>query len=111
MGLVILAFPCNQFGGQEPGTSADIRAFAESKGVPVSDQSRGFLLMEKVDVNGPASHTVYKFLKGATEDSRDIKWNFGSYWLVDAKGSAQRLEGLRTSPASFADKVAKAVNA
>merc|ERR1712032_637380 len=102
MGLVILAFPCNQFGGQEPGTSADIRAFAERKGVPVSDPARGFVLMEKADVNGPASHIVYKFLKGATEDSSDIKWNFGSYWLVDAKGAVQRLQGMKTSPAGFA---------
>lgn len=107
---MILAFPCNQFGGQEPGTSQDIRTFAEGKGVPVADASKGFVMMEKVDVNGPGAHPVYQFLKGATPDSSDIKWNFQAYWLVGPSGQVQRLPGMpKTAPSAFAEKVAAAL--
>merc|ERR1711957_48023 len=95
----------NQFGGQEPGTNAEIRSFAESKGVPVDDPDGDFYVMGKVDVNGPDTHPVYAFLKDATDDHSDIKWNFGSYWLVDGKGCAKRIEGGRNGPSSFRDKI------
>lgn len=67
-------------------------------------------MMEKVDVNGPGAHQVYQFLKNATDD-KDIKWNFGSYWLVAKDGSITRLEGLKNSPANFAGVVEKALSA
>jgi len=54
-GFVVLAFPCNQFGGQEPGTPEEIRAFLDKRGVT-------FPVFEKIDVNGPNTHNVYKFL-------------------------------------------------
>jgi len=54
--LEILAFPCNQFGAQEPDTPSKIKSFAKSKGVQ-------FRMMEKVDVNGKDSHMVFKWLK------------------------------------------------
>jgi len=69
----ILAFPCNQFGGQEPGTSADIQKFADGYGVK-------FRMMEKIEVNGPGAHPVYTFLKG--EAGADIRWNFFTKFIV-----------------------------
>lgn len=66
--VTILAFPCNQFGKQEPGTSDEIKAFAAAKGVQ-------FKMMEKIDVNGPDAHLVYKYLKHHTQTSA-IGWNF-----------------------------------
>mmetsp|Transcript_71047 Transcript_71047/g.151989 ORF Transcript_71047/g.151989 Transcript_71047/m.151989 type:complete len:107 (+) Transcript_71047:336-656(+) len=104
-----MAFPCNQFGGQEPGSESEIKAFAEKQGVPCADPAQGFLMMSKVDVNGPETHPVYQFLKGATEDASDVKWNFASYWLVNAEGKVQRLKGMKTLPSSFAEPVAAAL--
>lgn len=105
--LIILAFPCSQFGGQEFQTASAIRKFAESKGVPVNDADAGFLIMDKVDVNGPSTHPVFQFLKGATDDASDVKWNFASYWLVGKDGDVQRLSGGRTTPLKFGPEIAK----
>ncbi|CAG0891392.1 unnamed protein product [Darwinula stevensoni] len=55
-GLRILAFPCNQFGGQEPGTNAEIKEFAAKYGVE-------FDMFEKIKVNGDDAHELWKFLK------------------------------------------------
>lgn len=107
-GLVIMAFPCNQFGGQEPGSNSDIKAFVTKLGVPDNDN---FLMMDKVDVNGRGAHPVYQFLKAATPDRSDIKWNFASYWLVGRDGSIQRLKGAGTTPRKSADMVAIALSA
>ena len=65
----ILAFPCNQFGEQEPESNEKIQAFAESKGVT-------FRMMEKIQVNGPNASLVYKYLKHVA-GPENIKWNFG----------------------------------
>ena len=81
-GLVIIGFPCNQFGGQEPGTEAQIASFCQ-KNYGVS-----FPLMAKVDVKGTAQHPVYQWLtskaKNGVMDS-EVKWNFHKY-LVDGDG-------------------------
>lgn len=106
-GLVVLAFPCDQFGGQELGTEAQISAFTEQLGVPRGGADAGFAMMQKVDVNGKGTHGVFRFLKQATPDSSDIKWNFGTYWLVDKAGKVQRLNGLKSSPASFGKRIAE----
>jgi len=68
-GLEILAFPCNQFGSQEPGTPEEIRAFVDKYGVK-------FQMFEKIDVNGPTSHPLFVFLKNKQGDSLGsvIKW-------------------------------------
>jgi glutathione peroxidase-family protein len=75
----ILAFPCNQFGKQEPGTAEDIKEFAQERGVR-------FQMMQKVDVNGPAASLVYKFLKkqGGVDM---IQWNFATYFVVAPDGT------------------------
>ena len=76
--LQILAFPSNEFGGQESGSPKDIRDFVSSKGVK-------FNMMEKCEVNGPNAHPLYKQLKEATDPS-DVKWNFETKFLVARDG-------------------------
>jgi methionine-S-sulfoxide reductase len=81
-GLAILAFPCNQFGGQEPGTRSQIAEFCSTK-FHVS-----FDLFDKVDVNGNDACQLYKHLTGsdaAIEDQGPIKWNFEKF-LIDHRG-------------------------
>jgi glutathione peroxidase len=75
-GLVILGVPCNQFGSQEPGTATEIDEFCQvNYGVT-------FPLTEKVEVNGPGRHPLYRELIGGGED---IQWNFEKF-LVSPEG-------------------------
>ncbi len=80
--FVILGFPCNQFGRQEPGSSGEIATFCE-KNYGVS-----FQMMEKVDVKGPEAHPVYQWLsekaRNGVEDHK-VAWNFHKF-LVDEEG-------------------------
>ncbi len=76
-GFVILGFPCNQFGAQEPGSGDEITEFCQiNYGV-------SFPMFEKIDVNGANTHPIYKFLKdekgGIFGD--DIKWNFTKFLI------------------------------
>lgn len=76
--LLILAFPCNQFGAQEPCDNNEILSFVQTHfGVD-------FPIFEKIDVNGPNEHELYKILK--KEFPGDIEWNFEKF-LVDKDGS------------------------
>jgi len=77
--LEILAFPCNQFGQQEPESPSAIKEFTKGRGVE-------FRMMNKVDVNGGKSHKVYKYLKKMAGPER-IEWNFATYYLVHPNGS------------------------
>lgn len=81
----ILAFPCNQFGAQEPETCPQIKRFAEMKGVT-------FRMMNKIDVNGANTHKVYKFLKAASGIKR-ISWNFATYFIISPSGQVQAFSG------------------
>lgn len=74
----ILAFPCNQFGQQEPKSEAQIEAFAKDKGVE-------FRMMSKVNVNGPLASTVYKYLKKEAGPAA-IGWNFATYFVISPAG-------------------------
>ena len=78
-GLKILAFPCNQFGGQEPGDSEKICQFAETRNVK-------FDMFEKIKVNGKDAHPLWKFLKEKVPGpkGKDIKWNFTKFIIDDA---------------------------
>lgn len=91
-GLRILAFPCNQFNGQEPGSSADILKFTKERKVK-------FDLFEKVNVNGDSTAPLWKFLKqlqgGTFGDS--IKWNFSKF-IIDRHGTPVRRFGPNVSP-------------
>ena len=81
-GLVVLGFPCNQFGAQEPGDAAEIANFCSLT------YDVDFPMMRKIDVNGPATHPLYGYLKKAKKGvlgTEGVKWNFTKF-LVDRKG-------------------------
>jgi glutathione peroxidase len=88
-GLEILAIPCNQFAGQEPGTEAEIKDFCSTQ----FDVS--FPLFSKIDVNGDAADPLYAWLTSLDtkpEGAGDVKWNFGKF-LIDKDGEvAARFE-------------------
>lgn len=100
-GLVVLGFPCNQFGGQEPGTEAEIKEFCSlTFGVT-------FPMFSKVEVNGPDRHPLYVELAG--DDSAfpgKIGWNFNKF-LVDPEGKLVARFGSSVAPTS--DKLLAAV--
>lgn len=83
----IMAFPCNQFGQQEPEENPFIKDFAREKGVE-------FRMMDKIDVNGEDTHLVYRYLKNASGSKGNIQWNFDTYFLVDKKGHVESYTGL-----------------
>ncbi|XP_010525905.1 PREDICTED: phospholipid hydroperoxide glutathione peroxidase 1, chloroplastic [Tarenaya hassleriana] len=92
-GFEILAFPCNQFGGQEPGSNTEIKQFACSR------FKAEFPIFDKVDVNGPSTAPIYQFLKsnagGFFGDL--IKWNFEKF-LIDKNGKVVERYPPTTSP-------------
>jgi len=87
-GFQILAFPCNQFGWQEPSSNADIEKFAQSQGVK-------FEMMAKSKVNGPETNEVWKFLKH--QFPGEVQWNFDTKFFVDRNGTVvARYDGKMT---------------
>ena len=93
-GLVVMGFPCNQFGAQEPGTAEDIGAFCE-KNYGVS-----FPMFDKIDVNGPNAHPLYVHLKREAPGilgTDGIKWNFTKF-LVARDGKVVARFAPTTSP-------------
>jgi glutathione peroxidase len=101
-GFELLAFPCDQFGHQEPGDDAEIKEFCETKfGVE-------FPLFSKIEVNGNGAHPLYEFLKsekgGLLGDS--IKWNFTKF-LVDKQGNVVERYAPTTPPERIATDIEK----
>ncbi len=90
-GLVVVGFPCNQFGGQEPGTAAEIKDFCKS----TYDVS--FPLMSKIDVNGSDQAPIYAFLKEHAADTGNIGWNFEKF-IVGKDGNVAARFKTRTKP-------------
>ncbi|XP_051129990.1 probable phospholipid hydroperoxide glutathione peroxidase [Andrographis paniculata] len=92
-GLEILAFPCNQFGGQEPGSNPQIKEFACTR------YKAEFPIFDKVDVNGPNTAPVYQFLKSNAGGFLGalVKWNFEKF-LVDKNGKVVERYPPTTSP-------------
>nr|WP_040491839.1 glutathione peroxidase [Xanthomarina gelatinilytica] len=94
--LVVIGVPCNQFGGQEPGTATEIQSFCKQNyGVT-------FLMTEKVDVKGENQHPLYKWLTSKELNgvsSSSVKWNFQKY-LIDEKGNLIDYYYSITSPTS-----------
>eukprot|EP00986_Skeletonema_menzelii_P004043 scaffold1332_cov137-Skeletonema_menzelii.AAC.5 len=86
-GFNILAFPCNQFGEQEPKECGAIKEFALSKGVE-------FTMMNKVDVNGSEASPVYLYLKKVAGPPR-ITWNFATYYVVRPDGTVNSYSGVQ----------------
>ncbi|OLP17293.1 glutathione peroxidase [Leptolyngbya sp. 'hensonii'] len=93
-GLVILGFPCNQFGQQEPGNADQIQSFCETRfGV-------SFPLFQKIEVNGSNAHPLYQYLKKAAPGifgTEGIKWNFTKF-LVDRNGTVVKRYPPTTKP-------------
>ncbi len=102
-GLVVLGFPCNQFGAQEPGSADEIGAFCE-KNYGVS-----FPMFGKIDVNGDAAHPLYQWLKDEAPGvlgSKGIKWNFTKF-LVDRTGQVKERYAPTTKPEDLAGDIEK----
>ncbi|CAG89116.2 DEHA2F09526p [Debaryomyces hansenii CBS767] len=100
-GLQIIGFPCNQFGGQEPGSSEEIASFC-SLNYGVS-----FPVLKKVDVNGDKTDPVYKYLKGEKSGLlglNRIKWNFEKF-LIDKNGKVIERYSSLTKPASLSSTI------
>jgi len=104
-GLAVLGFPCNQFGGQEPGTEAAIKTFCETRyGVT-------FPMFSKIDVNGPNRHPLYAFLTAQPtqpDGAGDIQWNFAKF-LIDRSGNVIARFAPATAPVS--EEIVSAVEA
>lgn len=102
-GLVVLGFPCNQFGSQEPGTEKEIQNFCRVNfGVT-------FPMFSKIKVNGDETHPIYVFLKSEKPgilSSEAIKWNFTKF-LVDKNGKVIDRFGSSTSPESIEQDIEK----
>jgi len=102
-GLQVLGFPCNQFGGQEPGSSDEIQEFCQlNYGVT-------FPMHSKIDVNGSLAHPLFTELKSAAPGllgSKTIKWNFTKF-LVDRDGTILRRYGPKTTPKEIAPDLEK----
>lgn len=100
-GLMILAFPCNQFGGQEPATDQDIQQFCQiNYGV-------SFQVLAKINVNGPDAEPLFEYLKDQARGllkTRAIKWNFTKF-LVNKDGIVVKRYAPRTKPSQFADAI------
>jgi glutathione peroxidase len=96
-GLVVLGFPCNQFGSQEPGSDEQIASFCEKQyGV-------SFPMFSKIDVNGPDAHPLFELLKQQAPGvlgSEAIKWNFTKF-LVDRDGRVTKRYASMTTPSSI----------
>ena len=100
-GLVVLGFPCNQFGNQDPGSDDDIESFCQlNYGV-------SFPMFSKIDVNGSSAHPLFSYLKKEAKGilgSEAIKWNFTKF-LVDRQGDVVARFGSADTPASIAKKL------
>ena len=96
-GFVVLGFPCNQFGSQEPGNAEEIASFCSLT------YDVDFPMMSKVDVNGPQTHPLYAWLKHAKKGllgSEGIKWNFTKF-LVDRTGDVKARFAPTDTPQSL----------
>ncbi len=97
-GFVVLGFPCNQFGAQEPGSESEIAAFCQQ------NYGVSFPMFAKIEVNGENAHPLYKHLKEAAPGllgSEAIKWNFTKF-LIDRKGEVVRRYAPATKPEAIA---------
>ena len=100
-GLVVLGFPCDQFGHQEPGDEAKIRNFC------TENYDVTFTLFAKIEVNGKGAHPLYRALKSAAPGflgTRAIKWNFTKF-LIDGRGAVVRRYAPIDKPESLAGDI------
>ena len=97
----VLAFPCNQFGGQEPGTEQEIESFCDL------NYQTSFPLFSKIEVNGASSHPLFTHLKSEAPGvlgSKRIKWNFTKF-LVNQQGQVVKRYAPSTKPEAIAEDI------
>ena len=102
-GLEILAFPCNQFGAQEPGTNDEIKSFCSEK------YNVTFPIFNKIDVNGPNEDPLFTFLKSSKRGFlgyKPIEWNFAKF-LINGDGDVIKRYLPSTKPNKIEKKIAK----
>jgi glutathione peroxidase len=99
-GFSVLGFPCNQFGGQEPGDARQIEQFCES------NYHVSFPMFAKIDVNGDRAHPLYKYLKNEKSGllGASIKWNFTKF-LVDRRGRVVARHAPTAKPESLTKEI------
>lgn len=100
-GLVVLGFPCNQFGGQEPGSEQEIARFCER------DYGVTFPMFAKVEVNGPNAHPLFAAMKKHAPGllgSEGIKWNFTKFLVAPGGAKVERFAPAVT-PAALAERI------
>lgn len=101
-GLIVLGFPCNQFGGQNPGDDAETATFCER------NYGVSFPMFSEIEVNGDGAHPLYQWLKaekGGLGPSK-IKWNFTKF-LIDPEGNVVKRYGSTTKPEKIAKDIEK----
>jgi len=98
-GFSVVAFPCNQFGGQEPGTNEEIKAHVEEKyGIT-------FDMMSKIDVNGSNQHPIYNWLiHSEAGGDRRIQWNFTNF-VIDRCGKIRSRHEPPEHPVTFEEEI------
>lgn len=102
-GFEVLGFPCNQFGGQEPGTHEQIQEFCTSR------FHATFPMMAKVEVNGEDSEPLFEFLKDSAPGilgTKAIKWNFTKF-LIDRQGNVVHRFAPQDTPESISSEIKK----
>ncbi len=106
-GLMVIGFPCNQFGAQDPGSNTEIGAFCQR------NYGVSFLMMEKINVNGDDAHPLFKWLKAEAPGvlgSEGIKWNFTKF-LVGKDGHVVKRYASMDAPAKLASDIEAALAA
>lgn len=104
-GFSVLAFPCNQFGHQEPGTNDEIQDFCKY------NYELTFPVYAKIDVNGAEAHPLFKYLKRVAPGilhSKAIKWNFTKF-LIDGNGTVIKRYPPQVAPTSIAKDIEKLI--
>jgi glutathione peroxidase len=99
-GFAVLGFPCNQFGGQEPGDAAEIERFCTGK------YAVSFPMFEKIEVNGSGAHPLFQYLKQEKSGllGASIKWNFTKF-LVDRAGRVVARHAPTATPESLTREI------
>ena len=104
-GLEILGFPCNQFGGQDPGTNKEIGVFCQR------NYGVNFPMFAKVDVKGPEAHAIFRYLTNNSKGllGSGIKWNFTKF-LIGRDGKVLNRFAPTTKPEDLESEVAAALS-
>jgi glutathione peroxidase len=99
-GFSVLGFPCNQFGGQEPGDAKQIEQFC------ASNYAVSFPLFAKIEVNGRSAHPLYQYLKSEKSGllGSSIKWNFTKF-LIDRSGKVVARHAPTTNPEALTKEI------